>query len=85
LRIRLRTCPKGERVPGKSFQPRLMFAGKVRAYQSEAPFRCSFLGKAPGLTHKQEARLVKLAKEYALSYYEHSQITVVKRFIPLDP
>jgi hypothetical protein len=29
-----------------------MFAGKAGAYLSEAPFKCSTLGKAPGLTHK---------------------------------
>jgi len=26
-------------VPGKPLQPSLMFAGKIRAYLSEAPFR----------------------------------------------
>ncbi len=31
-------------VPGKPFQPSLMFADKARAYPSEAPFRCSTLG-----------------------------------------
>ncbi len=31
-------------VPGKSFQPGLMFAGKAGACPSEAPFRCSTLG-----------------------------------------
>jgi hypothetical protein len=35
-------------VPDKPFQPSLMFAGKARAYPSEAPFRCSTLS----LTHK---------------------------------
>ncbi len=39
-------------VHGKPFQPSLMFAGKARAYPSEAPFRCSTLGQARGLTHK---------------------------------
>jgi hypothetical protein len=29
-----------------------MFAGKARAYPSEAPFRCSTLGTAPGLLRK---------------------------------
>jgi hypothetical protein len=38
--------------PGKPFQFSLMFAGKARAYPSEAPFRCSTLGYAPGLTYK---------------------------------
>ncbi len=31
-------------IPGKLFQPSLMFAGKAGAYPSEAPFRCSTLG-----------------------------------------
>ncbi len=31
-------------VPGKPFQPSLMFAGKARSYPSEALFRCSTLG-----------------------------------------
>ncbi len=30
-------------VPGKPFQTSLKFAGKVGAYPSEAPFRCSTL------------------------------------------
>jgi hypothetical protein len=30
-------------VPGKPFQPSLMFAGKAGAYPNEAPFRCSTL------------------------------------------
>jgi hypothetical protein len=29
-----------------------MFAGKAGAFPSEAPFRFSSLGYAPGLTHK---------------------------------
>ncbi len=31
-------------VLGKPFQPRLVFAGKTRAFPSEAPFRCYTLG-----------------------------------------
>ncbi len=31
-------------VPGKPFQPSLMFAGKAKAYLNEAHFRCSTLG-----------------------------------------
>ena len=31
-------------VPGKPFQPSLIFAGKAGAYPSEAPCRCSTLG-----------------------------------------
>jgi hypothetical protein len=37
-------------VPGKLFQPSLIFAGKVRAYPSEAPFKCH--SEVPGLTQK---------------------------------
>ncbi len=49
-------------VPGKPFQPSLMFAGKTGVYLSEAPFRCSNIGQAPGLTCKHQTRLEKLAK-----------------------
>ena len=31
-------------VPGKIFQPSLMFVGKAGAYPVEEPFRCSTLG-----------------------------------------
>ncbi len=44
-------------VPGKPFQPSLIFEGKARAYQNEAPFKCSTLGQAPCLTHKHWIRL----------------------------
>ncbi len=37
-------------VPCKAFQTSLIFAYKAGAYTSEAPFRCSTLGKDPGLT-----------------------------------
>jgi hypothetical protein len=37
---------------GKSFQPSLMFGGKAGSYLIEAPYMCSTLGLAPGLTHK---------------------------------
>ncbi len=50
-------------VPGKLFQPSLMFAGKAGAYTSEVPFRCSTLGWAPGFTHKHQTRLERLAKD----------------------
>jgi hypothetical protein len=36
----------------KPFQPSLMFLGKAGAYPCDAPFKCSTLGYAPGLTHK---------------------------------
>jgi hypothetical protein len=34
-------------VPGKPFQPSLMFVGVAWAYLSEAPFRCSTLLASP--------------------------------------
>ncbi len=37
-------------VPGKPFQPSLMFASKAEANPSEAPFRFSTLEWVPGLT-----------------------------------
>ncbi len=39
-------------VPGKPFQPSLLFAGNSGAYPSEAPFRCSTIGQAPSLSHR---------------------------------
>jgi len=40
-----------------------MFAGKAKAYPSEAPFRFSTLGYAPGLSHKHKTRLERLARD----------------------
>ncbi len=37
----------------KPFEPIQMFADKAGANQSDALFRCSTLGKAPGLTHNK--------------------------------
>ncbi len=39
-------------VLGKLFQASLMAVSKVQAYLCEVSFRCSTLGKAPGLTKK---------------------------------
>jgi hypothetical protein len=38
-----------------------MFADKAEAYPSETLFRYSSLGWAPGLTHRHQTRLEKLA------------------------
>jgi hypothetical protein len=40
-----------------------MFAGNAGAYPSEAPFRCSPLGLAPGLTHKHKTWAERLARD----------------------
>jgi hypothetical protein len=37
-----------------------MFAGKLGAYPSEAPFKCSTLGQAPGIIRKHYTKLEKL-------------------------
>jgi hypothetical protein len=50
-------------VPGKPFQPSVMFVSKTGSYPSEVPFKCSTLGLAPGLTHKHYTRLEKLARD----------------------
>ncbi len=47
----------------QAFQPNLMFAVKAGAYLSKAPFRCSTLGQDPGLTHKHQTRLERLASD----------------------
>ncbi len=39
-------------VTGKPFQPSLMFEGKAGANSREAPFKCSALVEAPGITYK---------------------------------
>jgi hypothetical protein len=46
---------------GKHFQYSLMFAGKVGAYSSEAPFMFSTLEQTPD--HKHWTRLERLAKD----------------------
>ena len=42
---------------GKLFLTSLMFANKAGALPSVAPFKCSYLGRAAGLTPKQSTRL----------------------------
>ncbi len=71
-------------VPNKPLQPSLIFSGKARVYPSEAHFRCSTLGQAPGLTHKYQTRLEGLAKG-TLAYYKNSLIMAVKSFIVQAP
>jgi hypothetical protein len=60
-----------------------VFAGKAGAYPSEITFRCSTLGKAPGLAHKDSAGKASHGK--TLAFYENSLITAVKSFITLAP
>ncbi len=67
--------------PGKPFQPSLMFADKVVANLSEAPFRYSTIGQGPGLTHKRLTRLERLA----LAFYKKSVNYGRKSFIGFSP
>jgi len=48
-------------VLGKIFQLSVMLVSKTGAYLSEAPFRFSALGSAPGLAHKHFTVLERLA------------------------
>ncbi len=55
----------------------LVIAGKARAYPSDAFFSCSTLGYAPGLTHKHQTRVERLAR------VKHS--SVLRKFINYGP
>ncbi len=72
-------------VPGKPFQPSIMFAIKAGAYMNESPFRCSTLGYAPGLTHKHLTRLERVAKNKHSSLLQKSVNYDRKIFIGLAP
>jgi hypothetical protein len=48
--------------------PCQVFASKVKAYPSEASFKCFTLVKAPGLNHKQQTRLESLTKHITNIY-----------------
>jgi hypothetical protein len=47
----------------KPCQGSVILASKAIAYLSEAPFRCSTLGQAPGLTYKYYTGLERPAKD----------------------
>jgi hypothetical protein len=49
-----------------------MFAGKARAYPSEAPERCSTLGHAPGLTYKLCLGWKLLPGTSTLAYFDNA-------------
>jgi hypothetical protein len=62
-----------------------MFAGEAGDYQSEASFRCSTLGKAPGLTNKHKTRLERLARDKHSSLLQKLVKYGQKSFIKLAP
>ncbi len=49
-------------VPVRPLQPSLIFVKKVIGYRSEAPFKCSTLGQALGLTHKHSTKQERPAR-----------------------
>jgi hypothetical protein len=53
-----------------------MLAGKVRVNPSESPFGCSALVYAPGLAHKQKARVERLARS--------TQSSLLQKFVTYD-
>jgi hypothetical protein len=59
-----------------------MFTSEAMARQSEAPFKCSTLGYAPDLTHKQKTRLEKPARDKQSSLFE---IYGHKKFYNIGP
>ncbi len=63
-------------VPGKPFQPGLLFAGKAGAYPNEA---------LPGFTHKHWTRLEKHARDKRSSLLRKSVNYGQKSFITLAP
>ncbi len=69
-------------VPGKLFQPSLVFVGKAEAYPSKAPFKWLHSGASP-----TNIRLgwKGLHETNTVTYYELSLITSVKSFKTLTP
>ncbi len=62
-----------------------MLVRETRAYPRGASFRCSTRGLAPDLPTNIGQGWKGLTGTNTQSYCEHSQITIVLRFIPLGP
>ncbi len=60
-----------------------MLEGKVGAYPTETPFRCSVLGLALALPTNIRLGWKGLPGTNALDYYERLQLTAVKSLITL--
>ncbi len=59
-------------IPGKPFQPSLMFANKIGAYQSGVPeSERRDIHSRSGLTRKHWTRLGRFTKKNTLAYYKH--------------
>ncbi len=68
-------------LPGKSFQPSLMFAGKTRAYLSGAPL----YGKPLPLPTNINIGWKGLPGTKALAHYVNLYINAIKRFLGSAP
>jgi hypothetical protein len=72
-------------VASKPYRPSLLFVGKARAYLSEATFMWSTIIPAPGLAHKQYARLEKLASDKLFSFLQKFVNYARKKFDNIGP
>ncbi len=61
------------------------FVGKAGAYPIEEPFRCSTLRQAPGLAHKQQTGLERLARDKPFSLLRKFVIYSRKKFYKIGP
>ncbi len=65
-------------VPGKPFQPSVMFACKVRAYPSEAPFRLALSLAHKFVTDKKDKQ-TKLLQQCIINYSVRKILSVGPR------
>ncbi len=72
--LRTNLCPQ------QAFPASSLVCDKAGAYPSEAPFKCSTLGQAPGLAHEHSTRLERLAKDKHSSLLRKSVNYVRKKF-----
>ena len=71
-------------VPGKPFQPSLIFVDKVSLPRMEH-LKYASLGEAPALPENIRVGWKGFLGINTPPYYEHSSITDTKRFIILSP
>ncbi len=69
----------------KPFLPSLLFVDKVITYLIEEPLRCSSLEKAPGLAHKHQTKLERLAKNKHSSLLRKFVNYEEKKFYNIGP
>jgi hypothetical protein len=67
-------------VPGKHFQPGLMFVGKARAYLAGGTFQVLYLGRLRSKSQRQE-RLARYKHKLVLTFINYS----FKKFYNIGP